>query len=420
MKKLLTFILLTMYTLHLSAQNPEQVVKEYVNLMNQYFSTGNLDYRDKIVNEMLNPKDASGKLVTCRIDDKISQRIAASDDNKGIDNITPSRYITKLGRQNSDCGKCLRLEILTITTEKKGGQTFVSAKIKFSGSNGSEVVYDQFLVVGNGIGWILEDKNAELLDRIGDKNADNNVAVEEAPELVKQKDNILPSSENTKTFTINGQSFKMIFVEGGTFKMGHGSGYDVYGYDMPIQAATVNSYYIGETEVTQELWKAIMPKNPSYFKNKKYPVHRVSYTDVLKFIEKLNHKTGQNFRLPTEQEWEYAARGGKKSNDYKYSGSDNPNDVAWYSNDETHKAGPQVVKTKKPNELGIYDMSGNVYEFCSDEWIGYEKGVAIKTDKNYHTVRGGSWIMGFGWCYVWSRADEANSSPGFRLALDVK
>ena len=129
----------------------------------------------------------------------------------------------------------------------------------------------------------------------------------------------------------------------------------------------MSSYYIGETEVTQALWKAVMGSNPSEFKGDDLPVEQVSWDDCQIFISKLNALTGKRFRLPTEAEWEFAARGGNQSRHTPYSGSSRIDDVAWYLYNSGEKTHP--VKTKQPNELGIYDMSGNVWEWCQD-WDG--------------------------------------------------
>ena len=150
----------------------------------------------------------------------------------------------------------------------------------------------------------------------------------------------------------------MVYVSGGTFTMGATSeqGSDAYDWEKPAHSVTLSGYYIGKYEVTQELWKAVMGSNPSRFKGDNLPVEQVSWDDVQEFLRKLNAMTGKRYRLPTEAEWEFAARGGNSSRGYKYSGSNSLGSVAWYydnSGSRTHAVG-----TKSPNELGIYDMSG--------------------------------------------------------------
>lgn len=167
-----------------------------------------------------------------------------------------------------------------------------------------------------------------------------------------------------KTITVNGVSFDMIWVEAGTFTMGTDTCSYIYPELSPAHRVTLTkNYYIGKTEVTQALWEAVMGQNPSEYKGASKPIHNISWNDCEPFLLKLNTLTGLNFRLPTEAEWEYAARGGNRSCNYDYSGSDNFNEVAWVLDDKT---GVHAVATKKPNELGIYDMSGNVCEYCSD------------------------------------------------------
>ena len=172
----------------------------------------------------------------------------------------------------------------------------------------------------------------------------------------------------TMTFEANGVSFKMMPVEGGTFIMGATPEQEkAESNEMPTHQVTLSNYFIGETEVTQALWQAVMGTNPSYNKGDDLPVEQVSWGECLEFINRLNALTGQNFRLPTEAEWEFAARGGNKSGGYQYSGSNHLSSVAWYKwNSDKHT---YPVKTKAPNELGVYDMSGNVWEWCSD-WDG--------------------------------------------------
>ena len=202
-----------------------------------------------------------------------------------------------------------------------------------------------------------------------------------------------------KTFKVGGVSFNMVYVAGGTFQMGSNDG----GSDeQPVHSVTLSDYYIGQTEVTQELWQAVMGSNPSYsrFKGAKNPVNDVSWNDCQEFISKLNSLTGGRFRLPTEAEWEYAARGGNKSRGYKYSGSDYLGSVAWYTDNSGREVHP--VGSKSANELGLYDMSGNVYEWCSD-WKGsYSSspqtnptGASSGSDR---VLRGGSYCDGESLC----------------------
>ena len=236
-----------------------------------------------------------------------------------------------------------------------------------------------------------------------------------------------------ETITVKGVSFTMIAVEGGTFQMGAQRDYpidgnydsDAYSDESPVHSVTLSSYYIGETEVTQELWEAVMGNNPSYYSGyPQRPVEYVSWNDCQEFITKLNQLTGKNFRLPTEAEWEYAARGGNKSNGYKYSGSNTINNVAWYTDNcgsKTHD-----VKTKAANELGIYDMSGNVWEWCQDWYGSYSSGSQTNptgpTSGSLRVNRGGSWSYLAKYCRVSDR-DNGNSyywtsyDIGFRLVL---
>ena len=208
----------------------------------------------------------------------------------------------------------------------------------------------------------------------------------------------------TETITVNGVSFKMVAVKGGTFTMGCTSeqGSDCWDDEKPAHQVTVSDFCIGETEVTQALWKAVMGSNPSSFKGDDRPVEKVSWDDCQEFIRKLNRLTGRTFRLPTEAEWEYAARGGSKSRGYKYSGSNTLGNVAWYTVNCYNKGisspdyGTHSVKGKRANELGLYDMSGNVWEWCGD-WKGSYSNTA-QTDPagpssgSSRVLRGGSWL----------------------------
>ena len=202
--------------------------------------------------------------------------------------------------------------------------------------------------------------------------------------------------EVSNVYTVNGVSFKMIRVEGGTFTMGATAeqGDDAIDNEKPAHSVTLSSYSIGETEVTQELWEAVMGSNPSYFKGSNLPVEQVSWNDCQTFVQKLNELTGRRFRLPTEAEWEYAARGGDKSRGYEYSGSNTIDEVAWCA-ETMNDNGTRDVKTKKANELGLYDMSGNVYEWCQDWYGSYSSGSQTNptgpASGSYRVNRGGSW-----------------------------
>ena len=226
-------------------------------------------------------------------------------------------------------------------------------------------------------------------------------------------------------FTVNGVSFEMVRVEGGTFRMGATAEQEDEAWDdeMPVHSVTLSSYYIGKTEVTQALWQAVMGSNPSRSRGADLPVENVSWDDCQEFIRKLNSMTGQNFRLPTEAEWEFACRGGNNSRGYKYSGSNNLGSVAWYDGNSGGKT--HSVATKSPNELGIYDMSGNVWEWCSD-WYGDYSSDAQTNPKgpvsgSYRVGRGGSWFSRVRDCRSSIRFNNnptnRNNNLGLRLAL---
>lgn len=222
-------------------------------------------------------------------------------------------------------------------------------------------------------------------------------------------------SDDGNTFIVNGVSFKMIPVEGGSFTMGAASNDpDADWWEKPAHKMTVSSFSIGEIPVTQELWQAVMGSNPSKFISKKLPVESVTWNDCQEFIKKLNKLTGKKFRLPTSAEWEYAARGGNKSKGYKYAGSNNAEDVAWFSCGST-----RPVATKKPNELGLYDMSGNVWEWTSERYANYDGSYSSYSDT--YVYRGGSWTYGASDCRVSNlgsyRPYEKGNNIGLRLAL---
>ena len=247
-------------------------------------------------------------------------------------------------------------------------------------------------------------------------------------------DSVLASpSEGSLHFTVNGVTFTMVHVEGGTFTMGataEQTGAD--GNERPVHQVTLSDYYIGETEVTQALWKAVMGYSPtsdgsswtsSYGLGDNYPAYYISYNYVQSFITRLNSLTGRTFRMPTEAEWEYAARGGSKRKGYLYSGSNTIGDVAWYGSNSGRKTHP--VAQKAANELGLYDMSGNVYEWCSDRYGTYSSSALTNptgpsTGPN-RVLRGGGWGNLATYCRVANRVigtpSDRSSTYGVRLVL---
>ena len=243
-----------------------------------------------------------------------------------------------------------------------------------------------------------------------------------------------------EAFTVNGVTFKMLAVEGGAFAMGATAeqGSDALAIEKPAHQVTLSSYSIGETEVTQALWVAVMGSNPSYFsprnsytENLQRPVEYVSWNDCQTFISRLNELTGKTFRLPTEAEWEYAARGGNRSQGYKYAGGNDINTVAWYwfnipsQSSGTEGYGTQAVATKAPNELGLYDMSGNVWEWCQDWYGSYSSESQTNptgpTSGSYRVFRGGGWTNDAEYCRVSDRPCNYPTCTfeflGLRLAL---
>ena len=240
-----------------------------------------------------------------------------------------------------------------------------------------------------------------------------------------------PTGADNKIQTDSNTAFvepEMVLVRGGTFTMGCTSelGYDCYNDEKPAHQVTVSDFQIGIYEVTQAQWQAVMGSNPSNFKGDNLPVENVSWNDVQEFIRTLNDRTNKQYRLPTEAEWEFAASGGNNSKGYTYSGSDNLSVVAWYrdnSEDKTHPVG-----TKSPNELGIYDMSGNVREWCSDWYDSYNSNAQTDpkgpSSRSHRVVRGGSWDHFARQVRVSYRnsiaPDYRTDHLGFRLACSSK
>jgi len=216
---------------------------------------------------------------------------------------------------------------------------------------------------------------------------------------------------------------EMVFVEGGSFTMGctDEQGKDCHADEKPTHRVTLNNFYIGKYLITQGQWKAVMGNNPSYFsKGDNYPVDNVSWEDAQEFIRTLNKITGKNYRLPTEAEWEYAARGGRKSHGYKYSGSNNANNVSW--NETNSDKSTQPVGTKLPNELGIHDMAGNLWEWCNDWSAAYSSAQTNPTGPSsgtYRVLRGGCWRSPISDCRNSFRYDIISTDRYYSLGFRV-
>ena len=236
--------------------------------------------------------------------------------------------------------------------------------------------------------------------------------------------------QDNKVVSVGSVSFEMVYVEGSTFRMGatEEQGEDAYVDEKPVHSVTLSSYMIGKHEVTQALWEEVMGNNPSYNKlGGDYPVENVSWDDCQEFIQKLNARTGMKFRLPTEAEWEYAARGGSRSKGYKYAGSDNLDEVGWYEDNSGRHTHP--VGLKKSNELEVYDMSGNVWEWCQDGHGGYTADAQTNPARpqsskwDNRVLRGGGYWNIAKCCRVSNRSNHGPGrrrvNSGLRLVLSL-
>ena len=256
----------------------------------------------------------------------------------------------------------------------------------------------------------------------GDLNEDGSVDGTDVAALTEIVLDGSGSSVTAMTYTVKGVKFTMIEIPGGSFTMGGTSeqiGDASANFEFPIHNVTIDSYWIGQTEVTQELWEAVMGSNPSWFVDApQMPVTNVSWEDCQEFFTKLRTLTGMAFRLPTEAEWEYAARGGK-SGGTKYAGSNDADAVAWYDDNSSNRQ--HSVATKRPNDFGLYDMSGNVWEWCYD-WLG-SYGTSAQTNPTgsasgtSRVFRGGSTTGRAKDCRVSRRSYNSPTYKNFNIGL---
>ncbi len=299
---------------------------------------------------------------------------------------------------------------LSVSTD--GGKTFSQPLLHVSGDAGKKISPGS----NKKIMWVVLDDRESLVS--------GNVVFR-----INTEENSIRQITNGYVVKVNGIVFNFVNVIGGNFVMGATSEQVDYAErsEKPAHYVTLSTFSLGETEVTQELWEYVMGNNPSKYSNPKNPVENVTFKDCQKFINTLNfllkdQLNGKVFRLPTEAEWEYAARGGNRAQRQLYSGSGVINNVAWYkdnSNNHTHQ-----VKQKQPNELGLYDMSGNVWEWCSDLSCSYSSSAQTNpkgaSDGVYRVVRGGSWNVNPKNCRVSCRNAVSNDNGygiGLRLVL---
>ena len=267
-------------------------------------------------------------------------------------------------------------------------------------------------------GSTTKKTNSSATKKVSTTDSESGSSNSPSNQTTSQQIHQVNASYSYGVLIVNGVRYEMVKVNAGTFTMGATTEMqNPYDYEKPAHQVTLtNNYYLGKTEVTQALWTAVMGSNPSNFKGDNKPVERVSWNDCQSFISKLNAATGKNFRLPTEAEWEFAARGGNNSRHYQYSGSNTLNDVGWYTDNNSNTT--HDVATKRPNELGLFDMSGNVWEWCSDWYGSYSSNTqydpAGPTSGSDRVSRGGGW-KGSAWAC--RSSGRFYGSPGSRYDI---
>jgi formylglycine-generating enzyme required for sulfatase activity len=308
-------------------------------------------------------------------------------------------------------------KVLNVRAEQRGQEIVVLYSLETTFPCEVSLLLSQ----DNGVTWGSPLKNVS-----GDVG--KNIAAGEKQinwKVLEERELLVGDKIKFKVITSGKKSFEpeMVFVEGGTFQMGSSSGESD---EKPVHSVTISAFNIGKYEVTQAQWKAVMGNNPSSFSGcEDCPVETVSWNDVQDFIRKLNVQTDKNYRLPTEAEWEYAAKGGKRSKGYAYSGSNDLNSVAWSKDNSGRTHG---VGSKQANEIGVYDMTGNVLEWCSD-WYGpynnySETNPTGASSGQYRVLRGGSWFNFPNFCRSglrnWIDQFYRLDYIGFRLVLPTE
>ena len=373
-----------------------------------------IDYTDEVLTNQTYVANGFGKglmKMSTKIPGTLDDGFMLSADNallglklQGDANVSKIVLTQKDNDDNAENDKTYTLDCSTQVVNTADGALFYIVVPAGTWGNGLKVE------VYNGNGIMIEERTKTS-----------------AAEFVAGQALMMPEVEvhDILTFEVNGVKFNMVYVEGGTFMMGAAENEpDAHENERPQHKVTLSDFYIGQIEVSQALWQTVMGSNPSTVKDNNRPVNNVTWEECQVFVEKLSEKTGYYFRLPTEAEWEYAARGGQKSRGYLYAGSNNINEVAWYAGNSsgiTH-----AFATKQPNELGIYDMSGNVWEWCND-WCGLysaeaQVGPTGPETGEHHMYRGGGYRYLAKDCRVARRRQTASYSKeslGLRLALDM-
>ena len=379
-----------------------------VEQLKEYFEIG-ANYDNPIVMELLDYGRAGD--ISDWLREKGESELAKAVDNLN-DNLGDSEYFSqltaiftgeKVATEKPEFQKCF--QVVNVATDKDDNEITVSVQLKILSSVNESyelAVRTNWGTKGNIVNPYDFDEgstaNLKFKFRKRPNTTINKIALFVDEKEVYSKDGIL-CSKNIVEFTIGDCCFKMIKIAHGTFNMGAG--------EETHQVTLTKDYYMGETQVTQALWKAVTGDKPSSFEGENRPVEQISWEDCHDFIRKLNKKLSfklgnMRFRMPTEAEWEFAARGGNNSKGYQYSGGNDIENVAWHNSSVTHN-----VATKQPNELGFYDMSGNVYEWCHDWYRDYPNIAEIDPTGpecgEYRVCRGGTWKDGTTKCRLWYR-----------------